>query len=260
MAQNSVLIFSENNHQEVVAKVKGFNVLIVEDNEQCMTQMKKLLEAHGYTVTACNSVSDALYTLHSASAAQFDVCIIDFDGSKDTQMVNGLLDKINVDRSGKLKQYTSILGLFSNNKPQNKEVDLWLKKPVNASQFMESFEQCLDIALNHSDSVDIGLALELSGGDPEFLKELLTELVQTGKSQLSNLQTSISSLDWNAINHEAHSLKGASAQLGCKPLAHAAFVIERAAKAQQAENLNSFYATLEKRLNNLEQFLNNMNI
>jgi HPt (histidine-containing phosphotransfer) domain-containing protein len=75
------------------------------------------------------------------------------------------------------------------------------------------------------------------GLDESEYIELLHLFVESGKSDLEKLQTALADLDFQQIIQSAHTLKGASGNLGLLDIYEAAAQIERNAAGRQIEML-----------------------
>jgi len=68
------------------------------------------------------------------------------------------------------------------------------------------------------DQAAIDRLLEMTGGDPEFLRELITTYLEDGASQLDAMREAIAQSDAEALVRPAHSLKSNSASMGADHL------------------------------------------
>ena len=68
--------------------------------------------------------------------------------------------------------------------------------------------------------IDYEGALDRLGDDPEFLAELLNEMLNQLEISLPDLETAISNEEYDSIHHIAHGLKGASANLNLTRFFH----------------------------------------
>ena len=69
------------------------------------------------------------------------------------------------------------------------------------------------------DPAAIDRLLDMTGGDPEFLRELITTYVEDGAAQLGAMRDAVSHGDAEALVRPAHSLKSNSASMGADHLA-----------------------------------------
>jgi HPt (histidine-containing phosphotransfer) domain-containing protein len=245
-----------NQQQQHPAKVRGFRVLAVTLHETSHSSLKYILEEeNGYETTVVSSIDDAITVLTNDEQSKFDVLLLDVEQQDEdpNQFINYMRE---IDQDS--KHYTAVIVITENNDTKQliENSDMTLLKPVTLEGLMKVVENCIEISLNYAESVDMSLAVELTG-DEEFMKELLCEFIEQAQSQLIAIKQSIDDVDWKALNDVSHSIKGAAAQLACKPLAHAAFILERAAKEEDSSVITSLssFDRLQLRLTEVEQFV-----
>ena len=73
--------------------------------------------------------------------------------------------------------------------------------------------------------------LDMTGGDPEFLGELIDTFLEDGTAQLDALRSALESGDADEAVRPAHSLKSNSASMGADRLADLARALETDARA-----------------------------
>jgi HPt (histidine-containing phosphotransfer) domain-containing protein len=78
--------------------------------------------------------------------------------------------------------------------------------------------------------------LEMTGGDPEFLAELIDTFVEDGSAQLEALRAAIEAEDSDAAVRPAHSLKSNSASMGADRLAELCRALEADARTGVIED------------------------
>ncbi|MCS6783256.1 MAG: ATP-binding protein, partial [Gloeomargarita sp. SKYG98] len=92
------------------------------------------------------------------------------------------------------------------------------------------------------------------GDDPEFIQELLRLYVQDVRARLAALQQAVEPLQWERIRHEAHQLKGASANVGATTIQNLARTLEEVATTQQEPaRAQELIQTLGQQLAQLER-------
>jgi HPt (histidine-containing phosphotransfer) domain-containing protein len=97
---------------------------------------------------------------------------------------------------------------------------------------------------------------QISEDDPEFELELLTMLAEDVKLHIEDLRQAVINGDKDAIAHEAHYIKGASANVGVRPIATLAKQLEQLARKPSAtDNPASLVAKMAIELGNLESYL-----
>ena len=102
--------------------------------------------------------------------------------------------------------------------------------------------------------MDIEKALERSMGDKEFLEEILKEFVSGLPEQLEALETAVTGGDGESIAHQAHTMKGASANLGANDMAAAALKLEQMGKESNLNGAREAIDALGKELQRLKDF------
>jgi HPt (histidine-containing phosphotransfer) domain-containing protein len=96
---------------------------------------------------------------------------------------------------------------------------------------------------------------QVSEDDPEFELELLTMLAEDVKIHIADLRQAVVDQDLVAIGHEAHYIKGASANVGIVSLTAAAKKIEQLASEQLLAEITPLIAKMSIDLSQLENYL-----
>ena len=81
---------------------------------------------------------------------------------------------------------------------------------------------------------DPAVLLDLLDGDAASVAEILAEFLDDVPRQLRALGTALDQGDLDAVRRQAHTIKGASANVGAQALREAAYDVERAAAADDA--------------------------
>jgi len=81
------------------------------------------------------------------------------------------------------------------------------------------------------DPAAIDRLLEMTGGDPEFLRELITTYIEDGAAQLVAMRAAVDKEDPEALVRPAHSLKSNSASMGAEHLTTLCRALETDARA-----------------------------
>lgn len=97
---------------------------------------------------------------------------------------------------------------------------------------------------------------EISGDDPDFEIELLQMFVEDTQIHIDAVKEAIEHNDLHQLGREAHHIKGASANVGAKPMQLAAQKLEQMAHQQQEASID-IVSELEEFLNQITEFLNN---
>jgi HPt (histidine-containing phosphotransfer) domain-containing protein len=99
---------------------------------------------------------------------------------------------------------------------------------------------------------------QVSEDDPEFELELLTMLAEDVKIHIDELRQAVVDRDILAIGHEAHYIKGASANVGIISITAAAKQIEVLATNQLLTDIFPIIEQMTIDLNHLEAYLGSM--
>lgn len=91
-------------------------------------------------------------------------------------------------------------------------------------------------------------ALEVTDGDTEFLKELAEVFSDDYPRKMAGISRSIREHDFNTLDEVAHSLKGASGNLGLTRVYELSYALEKMGKAKTIEGADETYQQLEEEL------------
>jgi len=144
----------------------------------------------------------------------------------------------------KIEEIDRVLEIFCGHleiKETTKEVEEIEKKPKK-----EISEKLLEI------EKEVEKTEQEQGFDEEFMKDLLKTFIDSTKNSISNIRTAIFKGEFETIQREAHSIKGAARSLNFNDIGELAYKIELSAKEKDA---NFDY---EKYLENIEEKLNDI--
>jgi histidine phosphotransfer protein HptB len=95
------------------------------------------------------------------------------------------------------------------------------------------------------------------GGEEDFLVELLTDLREMVRDNIEKIINSLTKVDFKEIRELAHSMKGASGNLGLNTMYEATMKLEESAKDQNANDICKYLEALKIDYKNLEALLQN---
>ena len=95
------------------------------------------------------------------------------------------------------------------------------------------------------------------GGEEDFLLELLNDLHKMVRDNIKKIKSSLDKVDFKEIRDLAHSMKGASGNLGLNTMYQATMHLEQSAKDQNASDISKYLKDLKKDFKNLEVLLSN---
>ena len=224
------------------AKAKGFTILIIDDESaQCAKKLEQPLLSLSYTVVSTTLAKTESELVKSKA----DIILLNYDIVQSTELVQ------------KIRLVSPIIPIItiSSNSVQTDWCQQSFVRPVDTTALIHSVEHHIELSLDRVQPIDLEIALEQTGGDEEFLWDMLNELIGAGSEQIEKIKQSTKTLDWASMELNSHSLKGSSAQLACKPLSQAALSVETSSKNQDSANLEQKIALIEKRLNDLANFV-----
>ncbi|MBD3882816.1 PAS domain S-box protein [Phormidium tenue FACHB-886] len=258
-------------------------ILLVEDSvinqKVAINQLKSL----GYTADV---VANGQEVLDLLTRINYDLILMDcqmpiMDGYTATQMIR---------RLQKEDEQPVIIAMTANVMKEDQErcmqvgMDDYLSKPVQKSALAEkllhwspiiaarSVQFHLPVAEekeSHSTAInspmidtsaaenllDWGYLRQVSGGNLEFVTELLQTLIDSLPEHLTNVGLKILQEDYLAVEQEAHYIKGSSASLGAVRLSGLAAELERQASQRNLTTAESLLAALKTNFADLRSLL-----
>jgi HPt (histidine-containing phosphotransfer) domain-containing protein len=106
-----------------------------------------------------------------------------------------------------------------------------------------------------NDPIDYHSALERTGGDEDFLKELIAIYIEEYTHNMKELEDACEQNDFPKIREIGHSLKGSSGNLSLPQLQEISFRIEKAGESKDASQIKRLLCDLDKEFNRLKEFL-----
>jgi PAS domain S-box-containing protein len=276
--------FNQNFTQEVTAEF-DLKILIVEDNGINQKVLQHQLKRLGYTnLTIAANGQEALDLLATVS---YDLVLMDcqmsvLDGYRATELIR------QKEANG---QHTVIIAMTAHAMKGDREkclaagMDDYLAKPVDLGKLAAILKRWSEFLATNSASnsenknllethtenqpnnprdikdgdinhlINLARLEEISAGDWEFQQELLQAYLEDMKILQEKLQSAIASQDFTAIRSHAHTIKGASSNIGCLFLEEIASILEqKSAQKESASVLISLMDELENRLSYINDF------
>ena len=106
--------------------------------------------------------------------------------------------------------------------------------------------------------LDRGMLAELSGGDEQLEREILTDFRKASDTDATELAAALASANQEQITRVAHRMKGASGMVGALPLAAICHRIEVASRAGDAAAVAAETAPLQREIERLAAFLDQL--
>jgi len=129
----------------------------------------------------------------------------------------------------------------------------------NQKQKIVQTESKLNNTRDIKDLINLARLEEISAGDWQFQEELLQAYLEDMEILQEKLHSAIASQDFTAIRSHAHTIKGASSNIGCLFVEEIASTLEqKSVQKESASVLMSLMDELENRLSYINDFfLNN---
>ena len=103
--------------------------------------------------------------------------------------------------------------------------------------------------------IDLVSALERTGGDLEFLKELLDLYIEDHQEKIKRLELALRSKNFPEAEGLTHTLKGSTANLGLSSLEKIFVLMEKKAKHKRFDDLEEGLTHLEQEFNRFLDYL-----
>jgi CheY-like chemotaxis protein/HPt (histidine-containing phosphotransfer) domain-containing protein len=245
-------------------------ILLVEDNITNQKVALNILKRFGYNADAVSNGKEAVKAL---GMIPYDIVLMDcqmpeMDGYEAT-------GEIRTSESKVLDHRVPIIAMTANamkgdrGKCLEAGMDDYLCKPVNPQELNDILEKWIakqDSSLlyeaTNSDRepvqniFDKASLLDRLMGDKELANEILAGFLEDVPRKFSALKEAIEKRDASSVIREAHTLKGASADVGGKALLETAFEIEKAGEAGDLETVKACMPELETQFERLKEAMN----
>ena len=245
-------------------------ILLVEDNITNQKVALNILKRFGYNADAASNGKEAVKALE---IIPYDIVLMDcqmpeMDGYEATGEIRNPESKV-------LDHRVPIIAMTANAMKGDREkcleagMDDYLCKPYNPQELSDMLEKW--IAKQDSsqpeeatvsdiepvqDIFDKAGLLERLIGDEELANEILGGFLEDVPRKFAALKEAIDKRDAPSVQREAHTLKGASADVGGKALLETAFAIEKAGEAGDLETVKACMPELEAQFERLKEAMN----
>ena len=227
----------------------GRRILLVEDNPVNQRVAQRVLQKLAADVTIANNGAEALERLAESS---YDAVLMDcqmpvMDGFTATRRIR------DTERATGRAKRLPIIALTANVMSEDREnciaagMDAHLGKPIEPAQLIDCLGRYLKSDIVRPE-VDMNALREITGGDPDFERELVETFVSSGDKCLAEILSAYRTSDFETIGKRAHALKGASANIHAAGLAAAASSLESAARMNSTGEIDGLLQQLSEKL------------
>jgi CheY-like chemotaxis protein/HPt (histidine-containing phosphotransfer) domain-containing protein len=263
-------------HEDVEIRLPRLKVLVVDDGPVNQQVAAELLARLGLSARVAADGHGALQALR---ANTLDVVLLDLELPDMTGL--DLLAKI---RELDLTKVPVVIAVTGHADPAVRDrclaagMDAYLTKPLGLRDLRHTLGDLFAAAkatshVGESDeppaqddeapsglaTFDDARALELSGGKPDVLDQVLAAFSDWAPGVVDSLQAAAKTGDWTIVARQAHALKGESAGIGATRLHRLAFAIEEEARQApgtvDASRMSEHLAELDSELVALQSIL-----
>ncbi|HUJ32367.1 MAG TPA: response regulator [Candidatus Acidoferrum sp.] len=228
----------------------GLRVLLAEDNRVNRLLVQRLLERHGYSLLTAENGLEALACLErdgNVDAILMDIQMPEMDGLGAIRAIRANEQKT----GGRIP----IIALTAHAMKGDREkcleagADDYLTKPIHVPALLAALERSRGMKpdgspshesqakANPTDVMDVAAALERLDGDRELLEEVAHLFAEEWPKSVAEIESALAAGDLPLLQRLAHSLKGASANVGAKRVSSAALELETLSRAGKLEKL-----------------------
>jgi signal transduction histidine kinase/CheY-like chemotaxis protein/HPt (histidine-containing phosphotransfer) domain-containing protein len=217
----------------VPEEVSGLKILIVDDEEYNRLLFRKILDRWN---VKCKDVVSGMDALEVLKEEQFDLLFMDIrmpglDGVKTTQFIR---DEMKISESDMPIIFISAVPINEDmQKYRNAGMNAFLQKPfteeILLTTILSALENDTEVALPYSGvtqisrqatekKIDLKNLYHLSGGDDQFVKQMLVSFINTTQKGLKDMQEAVNSGQPEAVGDLAHKLLSPCRHIGAMDL------------------------------------------
>jgi CheY-like chemotaxis protein len=251
-------------------------ILLAEDNPVNQKVARMVLEKLGLDVTVVSNGREAVTAWRSGS---YDLILMDcqmpeLDGYEATREIRRVEHaRTNISRLSKnipIVALTAHAMKGDDEKCRKAGMTDYLTKPLDRVKLQACLERHLGklggdgaeapaqaVAADAPTAapVDWGAFMKSMDGDEALARELVDLFIESGDETLAAILNALGANDYAAVSEQAHSLKGASANLRATATAEAAAKLEAAARARDASNVTSLTTALQSEVTRTIDYL-----
>ena len=220
---------------ELAESRKGrlLRILVVDDNAVNQRVAVKMLEKLG---ARCDVAADGREAVAAVTRQPYDLVFMDcqmpvMDGFEATREIRGL--PLPEPLRTRIIAMTAATSTGDRERCLAAGMDDYVAKPLRQDELSAILGRGTDVPEPRSEPqlptvapLDLERLAAVSGGDREFEKELLTFFLEGAFEGLTRLEAALAAADAASSRREAHSIKGAAANVGALPASEAAARVE----------------------------------
>ncbi|MCD6325997.1 PAS domain S-box protein, partial [bacterium] len=256
---------SENRRRKV-------RILLAEDNIINQKVALKILDKLGYRADV---VANGLEAVNALETIPYDIVLMDcqmpeMDGYEATAAIRKLERKAGA--------HIPIIAMTANAMQGDRQkcldagMDDYVSKPVSSQSIAEAVERWLasdeaaavkqkrpkNKAPEETPAFDHTELLERLGGDEAIVREIMKIFLQDMPLQIKKLETALENGDASLAERQAHTIKGASANVGASALRDTAFEMEKLCKKGDLGSASEIFKMIIDEFEQLKQTMVNL--
>lgn len=246
-----------------------YRVLVAEDNPHHQILILRLLNQLGL---GADLVEDGVSVLGAVARKRYSLLLLDLN----MPLMNGFEVARTIVKQYPRTRRPVMVAVTANISPEARErcleagMDEYLPKPITLEDLRSALGGFGFVANIKSPSPlpaasSAGLPLDMENRldllvaetDPDFVAELIDTYIDHGWPAIAEIERAARSLDWEAMHHSAHSLKGSSRNLGAEELAKSLESIEEIAaerRLQEAVSPEALKQLFERTIVDLRRY------
>lgn len=229
---------------------RTYRVLLAEDSAVHRAAVSAALERAGHRVTA---VEDGEQAVQSMRDSAFDVVVMDIEMPRmDGVAAARAIRDVEEQKGGRVP----IIALTAQSRAelgdaplQAAGMDVYLRKPFDINVLLKTLEQAMEPVLDIFNHAEL---LERVGGDEELLATIVGVFRADATNMLAAVRDAIQAKNPVAVEHAAHKLKGALANLSAANAMRSAKGLEEMGRKKILDNAEAAYETLQSAMDILD--------
>jgi two-component system sensor histidine kinase/response regulator len=247
--------------ESLLGNRQRLKILVAEDNVVNQKVAVRLFEKWGHVVRIASNGVEAVSAFDTDS---FDLICMDVQMSQMGGFeATGLIRERERTRGGHVPIVAMTAHAMRGDKEKCLEagMDAYISKPLDASELFQLLHQLVpkpENAAVRPEVFDRGALLDRAENEMDLVRDVIDTFIEAWPESLDQVRNAVVGADATAVYKAAHSLKGAVAIFGCKPLTETASALEQDGKAGTLDSAERHLATIEREGNVLIQALRDM--
>jgi signal transduction histidine kinase/DNA-binding response OmpR family regulator len=253
-------------HSVLEIQKQKMRILIAEDNVTNQKVLLRMLERLGYRADIVTNGKEAVESWEKVpyEVIFMDVQMPDMDGLEATRVIRG--------RERKAGRRVSIIAMTAHAMKEDREKCLgagmedYVSKPIQLRDISEAIQRHMERGVSvekNSLLTDPGTGegvfnrkelLDRLDGNEKLLREIVEVFSKDIPLQMERLKGALQNGEAAVVQRQAHTMKGAAANINAELMRKAAWEVEMAAKEENWQKAQSLVQALEERFEDLQSF------